>query len=286
MAEQKEDKRSDWEKLQDSNAVLILFVISFIAFLLTGNVIFAVLSGLSLISIFGLDILVGAKTHGIKQELIELAIAVVIALVIWFGIVFLLGTSSPISAIVSCSLLPNYQRGDMVVLQGVQASAINAPTVELTQDEFASISNTTQPSCGAIGPIAYDCVQSCPRDTFPGGQPTTPSPECIRAITVHNVTYYENLSDDVIVYSPYINGTPVEGDIIHRVFLKLKVGNDYYLLTKGDNNDFIDATVYDIISQKNVKGRVAFRVPILGYLKLFISGYFAEPEGCDTVLLH
>src|SRR5271157_4437056 len=107
MAEQKEDKRSDWEKLQDSNAVLILFVISFIAFLLTGNVIFAVLSGLSLISIFGLDILVGAKTHGIKQELIELAIAVVIALVIWFGIVFLLGTSSPISAIVSCSLLPN-----------------------------------------------------------------------------------------------------------------------------------------------------------------------------------
>jgi len=290
MAERKDDNRRTLAKLQDSNALVILFGFAFIAYLLTRNVIFAVLSGISLLSIFGLDILVGASTHGIKDELIELAKAVVVALAIWFGIILLLGTSSPISGIVSCSLLPSYERGDMIILRGVPVGDLNAPTVELTPAEFASVYGAKQPSCGGRGPITYDCADSCQRVAFPGGQPATPSQKCLRSITVNssatNSTYAENLSNDVVVYAPYIGGQPVNGDIIHRVFLKLKVGDKYFMLTKGDNNDFMDASVFDIIKQEDVKGRVILRIPILGYLKLFISGYFAEPAGCDTALLH
>jgi len=273
-------------KLQASNALIFLFAFAFIAYLLTRHILFAFLSGVSLISIFGLDILVGATTHGLKDELIELVKAVAVALVIWYGIMFLLNTSSPISGIVSCSLLPAYERGDMIVLRGVPINEINAPTVELTADELAEVYRTVSPSCGTIGPITYNCVESCPRVAFPSGKPAASSAKCVRSLTINNVTYNENLSSDVIVYAPSANGKYLSGDIIHRVFVKLKVGDKYFILTKGDNNDFMDATVFDIVRQEDVKGRVLARIPILGYLKLFISGYFSEPVGCDTALLH
>jgi signal peptidase I len=289
--EPSDEKRTTLAKLQESNALVFLFAFAFIAYLLTRHILFAFLSGVSLISIFGLDILVGATTHGLKDELIELVKAVAVALVIWYGIMFILNTSSPISGIVSCSLLPSYERGDMIILRGVSMGEINAPTVELTPDEFAQIYQKTNPSCGTIGPITYDCVESCPRVSFPGGKPAAPSAKCVRSLTFNttaagNFTINENLSDDVIVYAPSVNGRYASGDIIHRVFAKLKVGDKYFMLTKGDNNDFMDASVFDIIRQEDVKGRVLFRIPILGYLKLFISGYFAEPVGCDTALLH
>jgi len=285
------ERRTALAKLQGSNALLFLFAFAFIAYLLTKNILFAFFSGVSLISIFGLDILVGATTHGVKDELIELVKAVVVALVIWYGIMFLLNTSSPISGIVSCSLLPAYERGDMIILRGIPISEINAPTVEITAGELAEIYGRASPSCGTIGPITYDCVESCPRVAFPSGKPAASSVKCVRSLTFNtaiagNFTLNENLSNDVIVYAPSVGGKYLSGDIIHRVFVKLKVGDRYFMLTKGDNNDFMDASVFDIIRQEDVKGRVIARIPILGYLKLFISGYFAEPVGCDTALLH
>jgi signal peptidase I len=280
------ERRTALAKLQESNALLFLFAFAFIAYLLTKNILFAFLSGVSLISIFGLDILVGATTHGVKDELIELVKAVVVALVIWYGVMFLLNTSSPISGIVSCSLLPAYERGDMIILRGVPVGGINAPTVEITVDEFVQVYRKINPSCDTIGPITYNCVDSCPRVTFPGGKPANASQKCVRSLTIHNITYDENLSNDVIVYAPSMAGKYLSGDIIHRVFVKLKVEDKYFILTKGDNNDFMDVTVFDLIKQEDVKGRVLARIPILGYLKLFISGYFADPLGCDTALVH
>jgi len=42
------------------------------------------------------------------------------------------------------------------------------------------------------------------------------------------------------------------------------------------------------VREEDLKGKVIFRIPILGYIKLLISGpqYYGEPEGCDTILLH
>ncbi|VVB73983.1 Uncharacterised protein [uncultured archaeon] len=290
MAESSDGRKTALARLQESNALIYLFAFAFIAYLLTRHILLAFLSGVSLISIFGLDILVGASTHGVKDELMELAKAVAVALVIWFGITVILSTSSPISGIVSCSLLPAYERGDMIILRGVPIGEINSPTVDLTAEELASIYRIANPPCGTIGPITYNCAESCPRVTFPGGKPASASQRCVRSITINsssaNATYDENLSNDVIVYAPSVKGKYIAGDIIHRVFLKLRVDGKYFILTKGDNNDFMDASAFDIISQADVKGRVLFRIPILGYLKLFISGYFAEPIGCDTALLH
>lgn len=272
-------------RVQKSNALAYMFIISFILFLLTRNVLFAVLTGVSLISYFAIDVLTGAKQHGVLEEMKELIIAAVIALVIWFGLMSILNTSSPISAIISCSMLPHFERGDMIILQGASPADIKAPEVELSKAQFDGIYGKANKNCNTTGVIDYMC-SNCTRLSATDKKLISTS-KCAREIRVANQVIDENFSNDVIVYIPtYVNGVPYGGDIIHRVFVKLKVDGKYYFLTKGDNNDAFDASAFNIVREEDVKGRVVARIPWLGYLKLFISGSFVDPKGCEVVYAH
>ncbi|MCS7109282.1 MAG: hypothetical protein NZ903_00600 [Candidatus Micrarchaeota archaeon] len=276
-------------KMHKSNIILILFVIFFILYLLTKAIIFAFLSGLLIFSFIIMDIYVSASQTTWKKEIIEILKAVVFALLVWYSISFILGTSVPISGVVSCSLLPSYERGDFVIVKGIKASEINAPTIEVTEKELEEIMKAKQ-TCGPSGnkTINYICQQMCPRISSKTKELIGYSHECVREIEIKNVKIKENLSNDVVVYAAYINGTPLNIDIVHRVFVKLKANDKYYLIMKGDNNNYLDITYLDIVKEEDIKGKVIFRIPLLGYLKLIISGpaYYAEPEGCDTILLH
>mgnify|MGYP001465304192 CR=1 FL=1 len=279
-------------KLHSSNILLYLFGISFVLYLLTKSVLFAFLSGASLIGTFVLDILVGAMAEGWKKEIIEVAKAFAVALILWFGVQLILGTSVPISGVVSCSLLPSYERGDFVIVQGIEPKDISAQTVEISEQELESLLET-KVGCGQNGPLTFSCQQMCPRISSSTKEVIGYSPECVRSIIVNSTLggmnqVNESLANDVIVYATRINGTYINMDIVHRVFLKLKVNDSYYILTKGDNNNYMDVSYFDIVREQDVKGKVIFRIPILGYVKLFISGpqFYGEPEGCDTILLH
>lgn len=289
MEEEKTTRKEKLLKLHKSNLLLIVFSITFVLYLLTKSVLFAFLSGLSLISYFILDIYVGASETSWKQEIIEIAKAAIVAVAIFAGISLLLGTSVPISGVVSCSLLPAYERGDFVIVQGIKAQDINAPTIEITEKEFNDIIGS-KILCGksSNGTINYICQKMCPRISSSTKTLIGYSPECVRSIEINGTEIKENLTNDVIVYAAHVNKTYVNMDIVHRVFVKLKVGEKYYLLTKGDNNNYMDISYFDIIREEDIKGKVIFRIPILGYVKLVISGpaYYGEPEGCDTILLH
>ncbi|MEM4134061.1 MAG: S26 family signal peptidase [Candidatus Micrarchaeia archaeon] len=287
---EKEDKRKEkLTELHKSNLLLIVFGISFILYLLTKSIIFAFLSGFSLIAYFFVDIYVSASQTSWKQEIIEILKAAALAIIIFATISFLLGTSVPISSVVSCSLLPSYERGDFVIVQGIKAKDINAPTIEITEEELNDINNS-KVLCGSSknGSIIYKCQSMCPRISSSAKKLVGYSPECVRSIYIDEKEISENLTNDVIVYASHLNGTYTNMDIVHRVFLKLKVGESYYLLTKGDNNNYMDISYFDIVRESDIKGKVIFRIPILGYVKLVISGpaYYGEPEGCDTILLH
>jgi len=291
------------EKIQESNLILIIFVVSFVLYLLTKSVLIAFIAGASLISWFMLDIYISVLKEGWKKELIELGKAAAAALIIFGALTLLLGSPVPISGVVSCSLLPSYERGDFVVVKGIKAAEINAPTVEISKEEFQIITQE-KIGCGngTKGVISYNCQANCPRISSSTKQMVGYSPECVRSITINSIfgnrTIYENLSNDVIVYASHINGKYTGMDIVHRAFLKLKVKEDntsansskeeYYILTKGDNNNYMDISYFDIVREEDLKGKVILRIPVLGYIKLLISGpqYYGEPEGCDTILLH
>ena len=303
-----------------SNQKLVYGAIAlfFIFYLLTGFWVFGLLVGVTLLWAVVLEFFLGSKEHGIAHEVKETAIALFIALLLWFGAGFVLQTPSPLNAIVSCSMLPHIQRGDMVVLSG---DRIGAPSVEVAS--LAGIGDATVLKDGATvaqvkGSLYSHCAQN-PSESMCREFVETPSSftekqgpflfgyercemvypktgqkltgRCVSWLEVGGVKYYENLTNDVVVYQPDKGEYYARvGDIIHRAFIKLQSGGKTYFLTKGDNTPVFDIQVYDERSgvgnkpaeMARFKGRVLFGVPYLGYFKLFISpGGIMTPEGCD-----
>jgi len=105
------------------------------------------------------------------------------------------------------------------------------------------------------------------------------------SITINNITIAQNFSNPIIVYRT----TPRDyfsGDIIHRLYAILNVSGKYYFLTMGDNNPGLDIEFANYIpNESSVVGYVIARVPVLGYLKLIISGQFGQVAGCNQTII-
>ncbi|MEM2974528.1 MAG: hypothetical protein QW112_02805 [Candidatus Micrarchaeia archaeon] len=292
-------------RLEKSNALLILLALLFVVFILTKNPVIGIIAGVTFILIFVVDIASGAKEHGWKEEIKGIAVAAGIAIAFWILLIVVTESTTPISGIVSCSMLPRFDRGDMVVLRGVKNfSEINAPTFEMTRDEFdefLQISSVYAQAyitskgknllCGSAGKIDYICSTAlCQRLARNGTRiENTDENMCVVALGRDGIIYYENYSNDVIVYAPRPFGyvSSISGvDIIHRVLAKIKVGDSYYFITKGDNNQVPDLYWLNIVSEQDVKGKVILKIPFFGYFKLFITPEFysdlgAAPKGCE-----
>ncbi len=106
------------------------------------------------------------------------------------------------------------------------------------------------------------------------------------SISIANTTIVENYSNPIIVYSTTSHDLVPLEDIIHRLYAAIRVGGSYYLLTKGDNNPMLDIQfgVYPT-SSRDVVGYVLAHVPIIGYMKLLVSGQVGEVAGCNQTIL-
>jgi len=99
---------------------------------------FAILVIGEMLFILGAEVKQNTKKHGWKHEVVDTIVALLVALGIWFGAIFLLNTSSPISGVVSCSMLPNLYRGDFVVVQGADPLAYH---INMSKNDFQSFEN-------------------------------------------------------------------------------------------------------------------------------------------------
>lgn len=269
----------------------------------------------------GMEVKEGAQKHGWKHEVVDTLIALAVAVGIWYGLSFVLNTSSPISGVVSCSMLPNLQRGDFVIVQGAPVSAYQ---ISMTQDELESLSGRSTISYpGGNASLEGSLFAYCVMDRKSGPcQSFIQSPEsvteqkgpftyhymrcdlamsngnslsepCLKSVEFKGEEYLTNFSNDIIVYQP-VKGDLFSyvGDIVHRAMFRIDVDGKTYYLTRGDNNPVLDIQQYDYagglgnhpVPQENSRGRVIGRIPYLGYFKLFISGYFQEDQQCRTQL--
>ena len=287
---------------------------------------FAGIVGLAFVAVFvgfvALEIKEGANSHGWKHEIVDTILALGFALALWFGAQLVLNTSVPISAVVSCSMLENLNRGDFVIVQGtgIKAYEISMESTELaalkkgiTTVEYNGTKKEVHGSiysyCIAhyfddmckefvkypeqfnetIGPFKYNyekCTMKI-RDSASVQEP------CMISVEFKGNIYYTNFSHDTIVYQPpkteYFS---LFGDIVHRAYFKIDVNGEKYYLTKGDNNPILDLMVYSSaykmgntpIPEKNQKGRVLLKIPFLGYAKLLIAGQLTEPDQCKQLL--
>jgi hypothetical protein len=315
MRSNKVDSFDSLSLLKNWYVQLALILLTLLLFLITKSVIFALLIAIEIFGFVAFEVASGVKEHGWQKEIKETLTALLIALFLWFGAMLVFNTSSPISAVASCSMLPALERGDFVIVQGgeIDAYEINLTTLEF--EELLGLANVDNKSFS--GSIYSYCMQSSDHVcklfasnptlfkekrgpfvfhyslcniTVQGQKTTEP---CVTAVEFKEKLFMLNRSHDVIVYQPASNDIySLIGEIVHRAQFKINVNGDVYYLTKGDNNPVFDIQVFDYknnmgnypVPQQNVKGKVIARVPYLGYLKLFISGLFAEPAQCKTLL--
>ena len=284
-----------------------------------------ILAGLVVIEILffvGVEVKEGVNKKGWKHELKDTLFAVVIAVVIWFGLGLILNTPTPISAVASCSMLPNLDRGDFIIVQGGENAAYE---ISMSQAELNALSGPftveyngksysfddpfyTYCKCHAYEQVCADFHNSphqfsekaglftyhyaeCRFDYRSGVEGLGP---CLEYVEFKGERYYQNLSNDIIVYNPpagdYYSGV---GDIVHRIFFKINVDGETYYLTKGDNNPIMDIQNYYCLNpgpknhpipEENLKGKVILRVPYLGYLKLFVLGMWEKDGQCRWIV--
>lgn len=301
--------------LKNGYAQAAIIVATLLLFLLTKNIFFGVLIAIEIFGIVALEVTSGVKSHGLFHELKETIVALAVALLFWFGATILLNTSSPISAVASCSMLPSLDRGDFVIVQG---SVINTYELNMSREEFNQLLNPAVVGNKSFaGSIYVYCLQKV--DQLCVGFATNPElfkeqhgplsfqyskcgmtvnnkkqyEPCVSSVSFKGKTYELSKSHDTVVYQPSSFEIYSRiGDIVHRSQFRINVENETYYLTKGDNNPIFDIQVFDYstnmgnlpVSQDRIKGKVIGRVPYLGYLKLFISGLFTEPAQCKTQL--
>ena len=86
---------------------------------------------------------------------------------------------------------------------------------------------------------------------------------------------------DIIVFKN--PGNP-QKFIVHRAIAKFVINGKYYFITKGDNNrsaDYWSGFPRGAVPEDYIIGKVIFRIPFLGYIKL----YFGTPMGMALGIL-
>lgn len=295
-------------------AILILYVLTKIS-------LFGLLFAVALIGTVALEVWGGAKSRGWKEEAKDTLVSLGGILILWVALTFILNSPVPINAVVSCSMLPNVERGDLILVQGAEPLGYE---VDVSEEGLAALSSpgavVYAGSAGSFtlnGSLWSYCAQKA--DTI--CSQFTSSPEmfrevrgpftfnygtcerrkgaliletpCVTSVDFSGKNYLANLSHDTIVYSPASGDLySYTGDIIHRVYFRVNSGGETYYLTKGDNNPVFDIQVYDYAlgmgnrppSSEQFRGKILLRIPFLGYPKLFISGFFSETVNCDSTL--
>ncbi|MDP3741791.1 MAG: S26 family signal peptidase [Candidatus Micrarchaeota archaeon] len=246
----------------------IATVLFLLLYTLTLQPLFGVLCLASFLAYVSLDFLTGAEKKG-RSSLVDVIYAILAAAVVWLALSAALQTPSPLDVVTSCSMNHVLDRGDLVIVQG--QSVYNAPIVDF-EGNFPEISvqrsNCTVSKRGQNSTIAI----------------------CTSHIILKNSTSIVNVSvsrsqvptNDVIVFESKIAGL-----IIHRSILGLRnlTTSQVTYMTKGDNNQVVDQEAgIDFIESSKVHGRMIARIPLIGYMRLFLAGQFTEPRGCDTLV--
>ncbi len=193
----------------------------------------------------------------------EIATAFIAALLFWFALSFILNTAKPLNVVTSCSMLPDIQRGDLVIVQGGE---ISAPQI-------------TVPANSSRVEI-FSAKGACTRKYDSGKAIVIP---CTTGLTFGGQTINASKQNDIIVYESHIPGLDL---IIHRVLAKASIGGKEFYITKGDNNNAADQEMFlqgRLVPKEDSHGKVILRIPFAGYVKLLLFGQLQAPPGCEYV---
>ncbi len=294
-------------------ALYILGIASIILYLLTGsNSIMGWISFAIILAIAINEFLPEEKgTQGTKKASAEIIYSVCFAIVAWTLLTVFLNTQTPINVVTSCSMLPNLQRGDLLILRGTQVNTQEI-TVNYTYNKFLS----------KMIPIPEPCQ-------IKNDQGKIRSDFCINSFQFNNTKYNFTKTGDIVVYAPTVQIPQLQqalqgiGLIVHRAVLKVKATDGTFIITKGDNNPTPDqigltdetnaAAVQNIkntqiycftitqgtaggkvctispwinpIQEDKLLGKSVLDIPVIGYIKLLLFAQTQEPANCKEMII-
>ncbi len=261
-------------------AYYLLLLALFIFYIFTKLMPVGLLAGALMLFIVIYEFFLGVKEGGLKKELLNTALAILVALMVWFGSGFVLQTPTPINAIVSCSMRPAYERGDLVLLAGGPVKApvysyagrstdINSTarikfgssdwsasgswlaycSAHLSEDvrcqEFAGRPEAFVETHGPLE-LRYG---ACTRQEAGSNKPVATT-ICVTETRFNGQVVPDDKASgpngDLIVYSPKPGDLFSRvGDIVHRARIGINATDGLVYLTKGDNNPVYDLQAHD-----------------------------------------
>lgn len=269
------------------------------------SLLFLVLIGITMVFIVAAESFAGYLEGGVRSEMRECVLAILWALSIWFFIGFLLGTKVPFNGVVSCSMVPQLERGDLLLLRADSP----ASTIVLSKEEFDSLTSLAvvdykNSSYTFNGSIFSYCVQHPAEEMCIDFAKDAISFEERHGPLTFSYGYCERvakgsnavLAREICVRRASYNGKPIapapdiavyepnkgdlfsySGDIVHRIIARFSYANSTKYITKGDNNPVADMQVHanslgnSPFPKERVKGIVALQLPYLGFFKLALS---------------
>jgi signal peptidase I len=120
----------------------LLLLILLILFVITKNT----LLGALFVAIFVVTVVIevrsSVKEEGFKRTAVEAVSAIAAIILIWLLVIFILGTTSPIDVVPSCSMLPSLRVGDVVFLHGISNMSRfilqhNIPIVNVSNSDYS-----------------------------------------------------------------------------------------------------------------------------------------------------
>lgn len=213
-----------------------------------------------------------------KSDLLNEGYFIVLALILAFGILqfsgTLLGTDRPVVSVVSCSMYPEYDRGDVLGVNGVEFDELQEGDVIVFQVPMVvelEINNNRY----TIGEES---------SSTPLGRSRVLSVEDNRAtieidgtrLQVRNGGSYTVNGDQITVRD--VSGMDIP--VVHRIINK----GSNSLETKGDNNPEQLDFEKDIRPEQ-IHGKVFFRIPKIGAIKLIamdMAGLTGQPFVLDN----
>ncbi|MGC9157252.1 MAG: hypothetical protein ACP5GD_03660 [Candidatus Micrarchaeia archaeon] len=324
----------------DEKALYVLLLLLIIAYAFTKNYIFSIAFVVVFAALLIVETKRDIKVLGLRATAVEVLETLGVIFAVWIVAILLLGTSSPLDVVPSCSMLPTLRIGDVVVLKHISNMTSflisnHIPIVNVSPQAYysmlANISNEFLAFYAYFGNnksnISY-IVE--PGEKYGIGLYNT---KCLsiyayenehynfarcfvenasqqrnlikysytignvlinntryqivytNSVKIANTTVTDNYTEPIIVYSTIPQDT-FSGNIVHRLVAAIKVGNQYYLLTKGDNNQAFDIQFGNYPPNGNeVLGYIIAKIPWIGYITLAFKGGI-DTAGCNQIIIH
>ncbi|MEK6972886.1 MAG: hypothetical protein AABW72_02510 [archaeon] len=222
------------------------------------------------------DIFILPKINPSENKTITNIIYVISAFIFAFAFYslfgFLLSTNYPATVVLSGSMEPVFYRGDILIVQGISAETLIAPEISLDIESLENVStffyaNGYCSLTGSTSPVK--CLQLL--------NPVLANKISLGNFTTNEIRFSDGrvlpieTSGDIVIYYSKLQNK----EIVHRAVAKIKAKDGIYVLTKGDSkqNPFIDqegGIVEYAINVNDLYGKVIFKIPLLGYVKLLL----------------